>query len=240
MTPMRTQRRSVLTAAGVAVALVLVLAACDDSAEPTAAGDPSTTVPASSTTSTTVAPAAEGTAPEQVAREFVEAYGAFDADEALTYLTQDAIATGAGYTGTWGSPDAFRSHVSLAQGMHIYQTVTGCENQGESGDGVAVRCAFDFHELRSDEIGRGPYTGSSWDLVVSDGKITYAWVTWVFLTNGSSAEMWQPFQAWVTSTHPEDLQTLYPVGDPVPTEETIRLWDERTREWAEEVNASSE
>jgi hypothetical protein len=62
----------------------------------------------------------------------------------------------------------------------------------------------------------------------------------VFLTNGSSAEMWQPFQAWVTSTHPEDLQTLYPVGDPVPTEETIRLWDERTREWAEEVNASSE
>ena len=93
--------------------------------------------------------------------------------------------------------------------------------------------------FRSDEIGRGPYSDNYWDIVVSDGKITSAVPTWAYLTNGSSAEMWVPFQAWVASTHPEDLQTMYP-GEPVPTEESMRLWDERTGEWAEEVKASSE
>ena len=135
--------------------------------------------------------------------------GAFDADAALTYLTEDGIATGAGHTGAgWGSPDGFRGEVSLAQAQHFYETVTGCENQGESGTGVSVRCAFDYHLFRSDEIGRGPYTGNYWDIVVSDGKITSAVQTQAYITNGSSAEMWEPFQAWVASTHPEDLQVV--------------------------------
>jgi len=221
------------------IALVIVgafvFAACDGTTTSESTSVTSTSIDASATTELAPDPPIP---PDQVARKFLDAYGAFDADEALTYLTKDAIATGTGYTGTWDSSDAFRSHVSLHQAMHIYQTVTACENQGESGNGVAVRCAFDFHELRSDEIGRGPYGDNYWDLVVRDGKITSAAATWAF--NGSSAEMWQPFQAWVASTHPEDMQVMYPVGDPTPTEERIRLWDERTAEWAEEVNASAQ
>jgi len=231
MTVTRIRRNSALTTIGAAAALLLALVACDDSANPRAVASESTTAAARSATS---APA------EQVAKDFLDAYGAFDADEALTHLTEDAIATGGGYTGTWGSPDAFRRHVSLEQAMHIYQTVTSCENQGESGDGVAVRCAFDFHLFRSDELGRGPYSDNYWDIVVKDGKITSAWGTWAYLTNGSSAEMWEPFQAWVSSAHPEDLPVMYPVGDPTPTEVGIRLWDERTQEWADEVKASAE
>ena len=119
---------SILTTAGAAAVLVLVLAACDDSAEPTAAVSSSTTVAASSTTSATVAPVE--LPPEQVARDFLEAYGAFDADAALTYLTEDGIATGSGHTGNgWGSPDGFRGEVSLAQAQHFYETVTAARTR---------------------------------------------------------------------------------------------------------------
>jgi hypothetical protein len=112
--------------------------------------------------------------------------------------------------------------VSLADAQHFFVSVFGCVQQGVSGTGVAVRCAFDYHLFRSDEIGRGPYTDNYWDIVVSDGKITSAVQTQAYLTNGSSAEMWQPFQAWVTSTHPEDSSPA--VGDPT-TEEAMRLWE---------------
>ncbi len=177
--------------------------------------------------------------PEQVARDFLDAYDAFDADRALTYLTEEAVADGVGHGGPWGSPEGFRMDVALAKAQHIDQTVTSCENQGESGDGVAVRCAFDLHAYRSDEIGRGPFGDNYWDIVVDDGKVTSALATWAYLTNGLSAEMWQPFQAWVASTHPEDLQVMYLGNSAAITEESMRLWDERTGEWAEEVKAGS-
>jgi hypothetical protein len=194
-----------------------------------------------SATSTSVAATGRATAEERVARRFVDAYGRFKANRALKLLTKDAIATGAGHTHVgWGSPDAFRSEVSLAKSWHIKQTVTSCENQGDSGKGVTVRCGFDYHALRSDEIGRGPFTDNHWDLVVRDGKITSAVAIWAVLTNGFDAQMWQPFQAWVSSAHPEDVQDLYPVGDPVPTRERMRLWEERTREWVASIKARSE
>ena len=79
--------------------------------------------------------------------------------------------------------------------------------------------------FRSDEVGLGPYTDNYWDLVVRNGKITSVAGARAYITNGSSAERWEPFQRWVASTHPEDLQTMYPVGELRITEEAIRLWD---------------
>jgi hypothetical protein len=130
--------------------------------------------------------------------------------------------------------------VAMNRARHIEQKPPTCEQQGNSVEGTTVRCAFDFHAFRSDEIGRGPFRDNYWELVVRDGKITSAVSTWTFLTNGFSAQMWQPFQTWVTSTHPADLQTMYPVGDPPITKQAIRLWEQRLREWAAAVKASSQ
>jgi hypothetical protein len=192
-------------------------------------------------TPTSVAATGRATAAERVARRFVDAYGRFKASQALKLLTKGALATGAGHTHvSWGSPDAFRRELSLAKSWHIKQTVTSCENQGDSGNGVTVSCGFDYHALRSDEIGRGPFTDNHWDLVVRDGKITSAVAIWAVLTNGFDAQMWQPFHTWVSSAHPEDVQRLYPLGDPVPTRERMRLWEERTRQWVASIKAGSE
>jgi hypothetical protein len=101
-----------------------------------------------------------------------------------------------------------------------------------------VRCGFHFHAFRSEEAGVGPFTDNWWDLVVRDGKITSAGVTWSFLTNGFSDNVWVPFQSWVASTYPQDLQVMYIGGFVAVTEESIALWEQRTQEWAASVQAS--
>jgi hypothetical protein len=226
--------RSVISA--FVVAGVFVFAACDDTSESDVASATSTTVAASSTTGAPVE-----LTPEQVATEFLEAYSAFDTDRALTYLTEDAAAWSAfrSVTGQWESPDDFRLEAALREAQGRKYIVTDCEPQGDSADGTAVRCSFDLHAIRSDEIGRGPYTDNSWEFVVSDGKITSAAETWAFIQNGFSAEMWQPFQAWVARTHPVDLQAMYVGGTGAVTEESVALWEEYTKEWVAEVNAGS-
>ena len=232
MTVTRSRRIPVLTAIGAAAALVLALVACD-SAEPHAVASGSTAPPGQQS-STTQKPA------EQVAKDFLDAYSAFETDRALAYLTEDAVAEGAGDAGSWGSEESFRMDVAMTKAQHIEQMLTGCELQGESAEGTAVQCAFDLHAFHSEEIGRGPYSDNHWDIVVDDGKVTSAVATWAYMTNGFSAELWQPFQAWVATTHPEDLPAMYLGNSAAITEESIRLWDERTGEWAEEVKASTE
>ena len=225
-------------AAAAAVALVvgtslLVRPANDNGIETTPPGEGTV---ASSSTASTVNPAK--LQPVQIARDFLDAYSDGDSDRALTYLTEDS--TGGGYTNTyWASPETFRLDVAMAEAQHIEEMFTGCEEQGDSAAGTTVRCTFDMHAYRSDEVGRGPYSGNYWDVVVRDGKITSAVATWDYIRNGVSSEMWAPFQAWVTSTHPEDVQVMYSVAGQI-TEEAIRLWDERLTEWAATVNSGSQ
>jgi hypothetical protein len=180
------------------------------------------------------------TGSERVAKRFLAAYGAYDAERALKYLAQEGIATGAGHTTfPWVTKDGFRAEVAMTRARRIEQRVTGCEEMGESAEGVAVQCAFDFHAFRSDEVGLGPYTDNTWDLVVRNGKVTSAVSTWAYITNGFSAQRWEPFQRWVTSTHPEDLAVMYPVGDFEISKESTRLWERRLREWVAEGKADT-
>jgi hypothetical protein len=180
------------------------------------------------------------TAAERVARRFLDTYGAYDAKGALKYLAAEGIATGSGDTSlSWGTRAEFRREVAMAKARRIKATVIGCEEQGVSGAGVAVQCAFDFHAFRSDEVGLGPYTENYWDFVVEDGKITSAVSTWTFITNGFSAERWEPFQRWVSTTHPDEIPILYPVGEFGITDQGIRLWERRLREFAAEEKAGA-
>jgi hypothetical protein len=174
-------------------------------------------------------------ATEELAREFLDAYGAFDADRAITYLTDDAIAE------SWGSPEQFRLEVSLRAAQGYKQMIDACEQLDDQPSGIRLRCSFDLHALRSDEIGRGPYTGNRWDLTVRAGKIVSASTTWAFMTNGFAREMWEPFANWVAAEHPNDIATMYedPKGlaGSLRTEESVRLWEQRTREYVEHVVA---
>jgi hypothetical protein len=179
-----------------------------------------------------VGPAQNPDQAETVAREFLAAYGSFDADKAITYLTDDAI------TLRWGTPEQLRLDVAHYRAQGYQETVNECEQVGNSESGVSLVCAFEMHGIRSDEIGLGPYTDNHWNLTVRDGKIDSANQRMAYLSNGFSKQMWEPFAAWVRVEHSGDIAAMYTDESQEMqrvTEDSNRLWELRTAEYVAAV-----
>jgi hypothetical protein len=210
-----------------AMAALLVLAACDDGAETPATDQPAATAPEANA--------------EQIATGFVEAYGAFDAEQAITYLADDAailelITSVGAHRGVVGTLAELRLLISLLESQGYRQTLDSCEAQHASASGTEVRCTFDFHLFGSDRIGLGPYDGSSFDLTVRDGEIVRASKS--FDVDEFSAQMWEPFEMWVSEAYPEDAAVMYEDESHTGVrlaEESVPLWKRHVREYVEEV-----
>jgi hypothetical protein len=192
----------------------------------------------------TATPAGDATAdPAEAAKAtamgFLDAYGAFDAKTAMTYVAADADLSG--LIDPQVTPDAAGLSLTLSwlEASGYEQTVTSCEATTSDPD-TTVACAYDFHGLRSDEIGRGPYSGSTIVFTVRDGKIVSALD---FLdTTKFSPQMWEPFAHWVSATYPKDIPVMYEDGITQNyrlTPESIRLWEQRTKEYVKEVQGTS-
>jgi hypothetical protein len=216
--PTRTRNRHlwpIITVAAAAVVLIvggaLVFAARDDATDQ----------------ATVVADAASEEA-ERVARGFLDAYVANDADRAITYLSDAALDE------AFGGAEELRLQLSFNQTQPYRQTIGDCEQHDLSGAGIDLRCSFTFHAISSDELGFGPYTGNYWDLTVSDGAIVSVEENGDTMNNGFSRQMWEPFASWIRTTHPEDVAVMYDDETTTSyqlTEESIRLWGERVREY---------
>jgi hypothetical protein len=167
---------------------------------------------------------------DAVAGQFLAAYGSFDADKAITFLTDDAIAR------RWGTPEQLRLDFAYNRAVGYKQTMIGpyCAQMGNSESGISLQCAFEMDAGGSDEIGLGPYTGNYWRLTVRDGKIVSAERDIAFMTNGFSDQIWEPFAEWVSVEHPDDVLAMYTderQGMQRVTEDSIRLWEQRTTEY---------
>jgi hypothetical protein len=169
----------------------------------------------------------------QVTTGFLEAFGAFDADRARTYLAEGADITGM----TEGKGvEGLSLMTSWLEASGYQQTITSCE-AGTSSPDTSVLCAFDFHGLRSDAIGRGPFTGSDFTITIRDGEIVRASMSWEI--EKFSPQMWEPFADWVSTTYPKDAAVMYQddtFSNFRLTQESIQLWDLHTREYVKEVN----
>ena len=187
-----------------------------------------------STTPATVPPTVNpaDAAAEEVALGFLAAFGAFDAEKAMTYVADNADITGM----TEGSNDVegLSLMISFLEAQGYQQTITSCEATTLASDTTVV-CAYDFHGIRSDEIGRGPFSGGTFSLTVRDGEIVRAERYWEI--EKFSPQMWEPFAKWVRSTYPKDFAVMYiDSGSNFRlTEESIRLWEKRTKEYVKEV-----
>ena len=175
---------------------------------------------------------------EEVATSFVEAFGAFNAEQAITYLADDAdisqVISSVGAQGVEGTLGEFRLLLSLLEAQGYKQMLDSCEELGSSASGTSLSCAFDYHNFRSDEIGRGPFSGSSFSLTVRDGEIVQARMD--FGIDEFSPQMWEPFAGWVSKAYPEDAAVMYDGDSGVRlTEESIGLWERHTRGYVEEV-----
>jgi hypothetical protein len=127
-----------------------------------------------------------------VAREFVDAVGRFDADAAISYLTNDAIVQGDEIAAGADAAEELRLTLAHYRATRYKQTINDCVQVGTSAAGVNVSCAFDVQAIRSDEIGLGPYTGNYWRLTIRDGKIVSAQQAIAIQTNGFAEQVWAP------------------------------------------------
>lgn len=204
--------------------MLLLIGACDGGEDA-----PTTNQPPAAT-----APEAEASA-EEVATGFLEAYGALDVGQAMTYLADDAVIQ------SLGGQNDLRLLVSWLKATGYQQILHPCEEPIISATGTRVFCAFDFHALRSGELGLGPYTGSTFVLVIRGGEIAEVGQSWAF-SDEFSPEVWEPFADWVSTTYPEDAAAMYVDGSLTNvqlSEESIRLWQRNTREYVEEVGAGA-
>jgi hypothetical protein len=183
-----------------------------------------------------------GQQPVEVATSFVEAVGAFDAEQAISYLGDDAeiskLIGSVGAQGVEGTQEEFRLLLSLFEATGYKQMLDSCKGSSvsSSATGASLSCTFDYHNFRSDEIGRGPFSGSSFSLTVLDGEIVQARMD--FGIEEFGPQMWEPFAGWVSKTYPEDAAVMY--SDETHsgvrlTEESIGLWERHTRGYADEV-----
>ena len=170
---------------------------------------------------------------EEVARGFVEAWGAFDADETITHLADDADITGLIDWFTTeevqGTRDELRLLLALLEAQGYQQMLDSCDQLNSSATETTVRCTFEFHALRSDELELGPFSGSYFDLTVRDGEIVRA------STNSNSeqfsSQVWSPFASWMEANHPDDAAIIYSSPDANGarlTDEAIPLWEQHT------------
>lgn len=189
--------------------------------------------PSDQTVPADTAPAVNPTdAATDVARGFLDALGSFDAEGMMTYAAGDADITGV----TEGTNDleGLSSMLSWLEASGYRQTITSCEATANDPE-VTVACAYDFHGIRSDEIGRGPFTGGIFTVVVRDGEIVSASRYWDL--DEFSPQMWEPFADWVRSTHPGDFDVMY-VDDGTNfnlTERSIRLWEKDSKAYVKAV-----
>ena len=167
----------------------------------------------------------------EIGAAFVGAYGAFDVDRAASYLAADAD-----LSGLEGGTENWRVGNKGLQAEGFKLTAFTCQEKSYLPSGT-VRCPFDFHSLRSDEIGLGPFTGSYFDIRIRDGQVISASLLWD--AELFSPQMWEPFAEWVAATYPDDAVIMY---EDFPTqdvqrlsEESRALWELRSREYARVV-----
>jgi hypothetical protein len=177
----------------------------------------------------------EGKTAEDVATDFFNAYSVSNEDHTLSVLADDADLYGWGLNGT----REFRLLMRFFEATGFKHILDTCEETSSLLSGTVVRCTWDFHAIRSDEIGLGPYSGSYDELTVRDGEIVD--VFGYIETAKFGPQMWEPFAEWVSTTYPEDVAVMYEsnFSDYLLTRQSIRLWERHTREYVETRSAET-
>jgi len=177
-------------------------------------------------------------AAEEVVLGFLDAYTAFDAQKAMTFVAEDAdLSSLIDVSPQQQFPtnaEALSLRLSLLQAVGNETTVTSCE-AAPFGSDTSVICDYVFHVLGSDQIGRGPFSGSSFVFTVRDGAIVRAGA--IRKLDKFDRQMWEPFAEWVSSTYPKDaaVQNVDGTLEARFSLESIRLWERHTRDYVKAV-----
>jgi ketosteroid isomerase-like protein len=184
---------------------------------------------------------------EDVVRGFLAAFGAFDPEAAMTYVADDADLWGLIDLPVPANEKGLSLELALLEAQGVQLTITSCQTS-PFGSATSVICGFDFHAIASDVLGGGPLTGSMFVFTVRDGEIVKAAGNQYYDLQ-TAERFYATFAEWVYATYPRDFQVMYKTGRyvlprpegfrhvyvPRLTGESIRLWEQHTREYVKAV-----
>ncbi|HSL26333.1 MAG TPA: hypothetical protein VLA54_08640 [Acidimicrobiia bacterium] len=193
--------------------------------------------------------------PVEIATAFVEAYAASDIETAISYVNWSArwdprgvlgdgsVARGASARTDTDVETELSINRRFLAAIGFQLILDSCEKRGKDDASTTVRCRYDFHALGSEESGLGPFSGNYFDLRIQAGAIVSVAEHLENMSNGFSSQMWEPFGAWVTETHPEDAAIMYAdwpnQSIHALTDESLSLWEQRSREYSGTVSSST-
>lgn len=163
-------------------------------------------------------------ADEAAAQGFVTAYGEGDVELAGTFLAPSNE-----------MEPGWRRGVQRDVAWNANYLLEPCQMENELPSGTYFVCRFDVHVLSSEEVGAGPFEGSMFQVVVEDGEVLYADVTFPFETNGMMEHV-DAFWAWLEENHPADTTFLGQDEPDVPEadwDRWLRLYEKRADEYAD-------
>jgi hypothetical protein len=188
------------------------------------------------TTPASPSPTDEVTA-TSLARDFTAAFSSFDAEHAMSYVSDDADLSHLIDGQVADDVHGMRLMVGLLDAFGYDQRIRTC-GTATAGSDVFVNCDIDFNAIRSDEIGKGPYRGHL-SFTVRQGAIVWASIDWN-LTK-FSPQMWEPFRDWVRNNHPHEFDAMFidDGGNFRLTPRSIDLWRTLTKAYVRDVNGSA-
>jgi len=167
--------------------------------------------------------------PQGIAELFIEG----DAATAGELLATDAVIDHS----VVATVEEYGAWLDWQAAIGIFETVTAC-SETPIGLAVEVSCTYIFGNAWSDTLGVGPFTGSSYDFVIADGRIQE-------MKNNFDPREYGPqandvFRRWLRSNH----ETTSMIDDasanqaPILTAESIALWEQYTKEFVASLAGS--
>ena len=144
--------------------------------------------------------------------QYFEAQNDYDAELAMSYLSEDSK-----FGWRWAlpspvGPERFRLEIETRQ-LTTSKLARRLHPGRESEAGVSIRCDHAYQDFRSDELGLGPFGGNSVDVGVVDGKIASLVATVPIEANGFAQQMWDPFPGPGSKrNHADDVPVMDAVG----------------------------
>jgi hypothetical protein len=165
----------------------------------------------------------------RTATGFVDAFHFFNPHQARRLLAPGATLGGAVTTQDWPAT------------MRFFRETGGeisprkCHILRRTRAETIVRCPYTYQLMRSGDLGLGPYAGSYFRITTRGQRITQVNMHHQTSTNSFHDQMWAPFAAWIETLHHRDGAEMYPdwpnQGHWPATDQAIRLWSQRTRQF---------
>jgi hypothetical protein len=167
----------------------------------------------------------------RTAVDFVEARDRWDGEAVRAMVADDAEIVGEDQVTT---ADEYLVHSDFERVTEWRFLRPEC-HAIEVGPPARVTCSYVMENAWSQALGVGPFTGSRFGFVIDDGQIQQ--ITHNFDFNLFAPQVFEVYVAWLTDTHPDDVDVLYDFTDGVAivhsTPEALALQEQYTNEFVE-------